>query len=1236
MALYAARGPNHPPTSAAERDRIRELSKYYCTFGHSDTDESSSQAAPTGDEQPGAAYLSPDVTLNALAQLGVYRFRCNRSFISIIDGQNQHIVAETTASISLRHMDQHLPDDGIYLGFRTLDLDWGVCPHTIKLFTAQDTSLELDTPNITANRTRYIIRNFANEECFRYRPYVTDWPHMRFYAEVPLFSPSGHVLGSYCVVDDSPRSVFGDTEVALLQEIADAVAHHLENARIVHFHRRAEKLVKGVTDLVATPSDLEAELKESYPFTSLAVQSDPDSKAENAGTFFVQTEEEDQSSKQVTDEISLLSLDRKESNYTENTSVFLRDEVWNADEMIGHNGKDVNSWTNSCASQSISRSISSIFSRASAILRDSMDLDGVLFLDAYQSNLGKFVVPPSLLYLVTLTDNRSQSAQLPGAWKPYPRQLHSGFRSGLASIQMGVYHGETPPRELQPCENLGQAFTSSLKVGENGREIVLTEQLLRKMIATFPSGQIFTLGDRAIDSYYLSYHNGKEGSITELNIFREITCELANQIPEADSVLFFPLWDWNKSRWLSGTLLWTSKMQRALGMEELGYFKAFSNSIISEVARIDWNNMENTKSSFISSISHELRSPLHGILGNTELLRATTLDPGQNDMVKMIEACGSTLLDVLNHLLVSAMSFIYSLAKFQSTRLDFTKVNQLTTPVFQGSDNFGTESKGLKTDFDLGNLLEEVTEIMLTSQMPRSEKSSASEPQSPLGVSTELPVSKDREKLSVVVRIEDQNVWKVRSVAGAWRRIIMSLVGNSMKWTQHGLIEVSLSRIKTDGGGPVLAHLSVTDTGSGISQDYLKHSVFSPFCQENPLSEGVGLGLSLVRKLVAFLGGHVDVKSELNVGTQVDIHIPINSCDEDGLETDACNEILDLGPPIRACLVGFNELPDLTEVPTGILSTEAKRKLSIQSSLSNVILTQPNWSVSFAETLEKADGDIAIIEYSRLQQLMHTDALALAQSKIQRFIVLGEKMSIAGDYAKIDFVRVSHPWVYPDRFYVVAQLIFTRYGPRKLFSAIESTLINHRSSVTPAETETQSNQALNTTEDAPSGPESPMQHEPAPAPAPHIPTIEASRPLVEKNDKIHVLIVDDNNINLKVCLPFSHYRHMLIIPRTDLVYLRCSYETASNGLIALNKYKESEKPFKYILMDLSMPVMDGLISTKSIRLFEKETGAPPSCIMAVTGVASAEIQREGKMVGLDDYLIKPVSLQGLKKAMNMI
>jgi CheY-like chemotaxis protein len=66
-----------------------------------------------------------------------------------------------------------------------------------------------------------------------------------------------------------------------------------------------------------------------------------------------------------------------------------------------------------------------------------------------------------------------------------------------------------------------------------------------------------------------------------------------------------------------------------------------------------------------------------------------------------------------------------------------------------------------------------------------------------------------------------------------------------------------------------------------------------------------------------------------------------------------------------------------------------------------------------------------------------------------------------------------------------------------------------------------------------------------------------------------------------------------------------------------------------------MPVMDGLDSTSNIRLFEKENGLRRSCIMAITGVASAEMQQQALMVGLDDYLVKPVSLQGLKKALKL-
>lgn len=115
----------------------------------------------------------------------------------------------------------------------------------------------------------------------------------------------------------------------------------------------------------------------------------------------------------------------------------------------------------------------------------------------------------------------------------------------------------------------------------------------------------------------------------------------------------------------------------------------------------------------------------------------------------------------------------------------------------------------------------------------------------------------------------------------------------------------------------------------------------------------------------------------------------------------------------------------------------------------------------------------------------------------------------------------------------------------------------------------------------------------------------------------------------------------------------CSYDLASNGLIALEKYKSSTQPYNYVLMgmlyaifwilesrlslpDISMPVMDGLVSTRKIRQYETQQGVKPSCIMAVTGIASENMQQQALATGINDYLIKPLSLHELRKTMGVV
>ena len=86
--------------------------------------------------------------------------------------------------------------------------------------------------------------------------------------------------------------------------------------------------------------------------------------------------------------------------------------------------------------------------------------------------------------------------------------------------------------------------------------------------------------------------------------------------------------------------------------QELSYLAAFSNSVMAEVARLDTKLADAAKADFISSISHELRSPLHGILGMADLLKETKVDTQQSNMTKTIETCGKTLLDTINHVSV--------------------------------------------------------------------------------------------------------------------------------------------------------------------------------------------------------------------------------------------------------------------------------------------------------------------------------------------------------------------------------------------------------------------------------------------------------------------------------------------------------------------------------------------------------------------------------------------------------
>ena len=133
--------------------------------------------------------------------------------------------------------------------------------------------------------------------------------------------------------------------------------------------------------------------------------------------------------------------------------------------------------------------------------------------------------------------------------------------------------------------------------------------------------------------------------------------------------------------------------------------------------------------------------------------------------------------------------------------------------------------------------------------------------------------------VAVILDIEVQN-YHFTTQPGALRRIIMNLLGNSLKYTVRGHVRLKVEVMEMEDFLPVgstesiprgCVVLTITDTGKGISSDFIRSKLFTPFAQENSLSSGTGLGLAIVRSIVALLEGDIAIKSELGRGTGTNI-----------------------------------------------------------------------------------------------------------------------------------------------------------------------------------------------------------------------------------------------------------------------------------------------------------------------------------------------------------------------------